>query len=342
MTMYDHYLITGATGFLGKTLTERLIKSGARVTALVLADDPLRAELPAAVEPIFGDVTDKASLQAFFDTIQEPRRTCLIHCAGMISVATRPPKELYQVNIRGTKNITDFCLACHIAKLVYVCSVHALTERPRGEVITEAAGYAMRRANGPYAKSKSFAAGFVLDAARRGLPASIVLPSGMIGPGDTAGGAITRLLLAFRCHRLPAAVRGGYDFVDVRDVAEGILACAERGTSGESYILSGHYATIREILTLARHDTDYRLPRIFLSPRSAMRLAPLFEKMSLAKGQKPFFTPYSVKVLASNGFFSHQKAAEAFGYAPRSLAASLRDTMAWLDSNEDDKRQTRA
>ena len=65
MTMYDHYLITGATGFLGKTLTERLIKSGARVTALVLADDPLRAELPAAVEPIFGDVTDKASLQAF-------------------------------------------------------------------------------------------------------------------------------------------------------------------------------------------------------------------------------------------------------------------------------------
>ena len=153
MTMYDHYLITGATGFLGKTLTERLIKSGARVTALVLADDPLRAELPAAVEPIFGDVTDKASLQAFFDTIQEPRRTCLIHCAGMISVATRPPKELYQVNIRGTKNITDFCLSCHIAKLVYVCSVHALTERPRGEVITEAAGYAMRMANGPYAKS---------------------------------------------------------------------------------------------------------------------------------------------------------------------------------------------
>ena len=191
MTMYDHYLITGATGFLGKTLTKRLIKSGARVTALVLADDPLRAELPAAVEPIFGDVTDKASLQAFFDTIQEPRRTCLIHCAGMISVATRPPKELYQVNIRGTKNITDFCLACHIAKLVYVCSVHALAERPRGEVITEAAGYAMRRADGPYAKSKSFAAGFVLDAARRGLPASIVLPSGMIGPGDTAGGAIT-------------------------------------------------------------------------------------------------------------------------------------------------------
>ena len=62
MTMYDHYLITGATGFLGKTLTERLIKSGARVTALVLADDPLRAELPAAVEQVFGDVTDKASL----------------------------------------------------------------------------------------------------------------------------------------------------------------------------------------------------------------------------------------------------------------------------------------
>ena len=53
MTMYDHYLITGATGFLGKTLTERLIKSGARVTALVLADDPLRAELPAAVEAVF-------------------------------------------------------------------------------------------------------------------------------------------------------------------------------------------------------------------------------------------------------------------------------------------------
>mgnify|MGYP000001741226 FL=1 len=135
---------------------------------------------------------------------------------------------------------------------------------------------------------------------------------------------------SFLAGKLPFAVRGGYDFVDVRDVANGILACSESGEPGKGYILSGHYVTIRRMLQIIGAAAKRRYRPICLPLGLARLAAPYYERRSL-KARKPlFFTPYSISVLASNGCFSHAAASKCFAYQPRPLEQTLRDMAAWL------------
>ena len=326
--MFDKYLVTGATGFLGRAVAEELVRRKAQVHALVLHDDPYTDLLPKEVRTVIGDVCDKSSLSGFFADADS--RTCVIHCAGIVSVASRPGPRLYQVNVGGTWKVLRQCMEHDVGKMVYVSSVHAIPEKPKGCIISEDCEFSPGLVDGDYAKSKAAATELVFDAAERGLNASIVFPSGIIGPGDLQGGSFTSMAKSFLAGKLPLAVRGGYDFVDVRDVANGILACSESGEPGKGYILSGHYVTIRRMLQVIGTAAKRRYRPICLPLGLAKLAAPYYERRSL-KDRKPlFFTPHSVSVLASNGQFSHAAATKCFAYQPRPTEETLLDMTAWL------------
>ena len=326
--MFEQYLITGATGFLGRAVLAQLQDTRAEIRALVMEGDSLAQALPPSVRVMTGDVCDEAALKRFFTGADE--HTCVIHCAGIISVATHPGDRIYRVNVDGTRNILKLCRQCGVGKLVYVSSVHAIPEKPKGTEIAETTTFAPELVRGDYAKSKAAATELVFDAAERGLNASIVFPSGIIGPGDLQGGSFTSMAKSFLAGKLPFAVRGGYDFVDVRDVANGLLACSESGEPGKGYILSGHYVTIRKMLQLVGKAAKLKYRPICLPLGLAKLAAPYYERRSL-KDRKPlFYTPYSVSVLASNGQFSHAAASECFAYQPRPVEETLRDMTAWL------------
>lgn len=327
--MYKKYFVTGATGFLGKAVVQRLLTKAADIYALVMKDDPLAGTLPNGIHVCVGNVCDPSSLDSFLDGADG--QSCVIHCAGIVSVASRPGEQLYKVNVGGTKNIVNACISHSVGKLVYVSSVHALTEKPKGiEIDAETDAFNPDRLVGDYAKSKAMATRVVLDAARASLDASIVLPSGIIGPGDTAGGSITELLLSFLAGKLPIAVKGGYDFVDVRDVAAGIVACAEKGVRGKCYILSGHYATIRDILETVAGSTGIKKAVSYIPIALAKIVAPFYELDSIRRKKKLFFTPYAVHVLQSNARFSKKSSENDLGYTTRSLKETLLDTVKWL------------
>ena len=326
--MFDKYLVTGATGFLGRAVVEELVRRRAQVYALVLHNDPYIDLLPKEVHTDIGDVCDKSSLADFFAGADS--RTCVIHCAGIVSVASRPGPRLYQVNVGGTWKVLRQCMEHGVGKMLYVSSVHAIPEKPKGCIITEDCEFSPGLVDGDYAKSKATATDLVFDAAERGLNASIVFPSGIIGPGDLQGGSFTSMAKSFLAGKLPLAVRGGYDFVDVRDVAAGILACSESGEAGKGYILSGHYVTIRRMLQVIGTAAKRRYRPICLPLGLAKLAAPYYERRSL-KDRKPlFFTPHSVSVLASNGQFSHAAATKCFAYQPRPTEETLLDMTAWL------------
>lgn len=328
--MFQKYLVTGATGFLGRAVIAELNGKAAEIRALVLENDPLEWKLPHKIQKVHGNVCNEASLERFFSGADH--QTCVLHCAGVVSVASQPDGRIYKVNVGGTNNIVRHCERLGVGKLVYVSSVHAIPEKPKGTEITETAVFSPELVCGDYAKSKAIATSLVFEAANRNLNASVVFPSGVIGPGDSGKGSITSMLSAFLAGKLPLAVKGGYDFVDVRDVAAGIVACADHGLSGHGYILSGQYATVRDILDTAKNALHIRRAAACLPISLAKLVAPFYEKWSLRRQLPLYFTPYSVAVLASNSRFSRKAAETAFGYAPRPLESSIKDTVMWLKS----------
>ena len=320
------YLVTGATGHLGTCLMANLLRRGEHVRVLVR---PGRSSLvPRGVDAVEGDVACADTLVPFFDRAGFDSVTVL-HCAAMITIASKEDRRVWDVNVNGTENVMRLARQTGVERVVYVSSVHAIPERPLGETICEVDTFSPHLVHGQYACSKAAAAQRALAHAREGLNVSIVHPSGIIGPGDQGRrNHMVRTIQAMASGRIPVSMEGGYDFVDVRDVADGILACEERGQAGECYILSGHYVKVRELLSAVCHIKGRRASRLELPHSLVRHIAPLAERLSLLTGGRvPLLTPYSVYTLHTNGCFSHEKASRTLGYRPRSIMESIRDTL---------------
>ena len=256
------YLITGAAGHVGSALCAELHARGQRVRALALPGEDVTFLRQTGAEVLFGDVTKPATLEPFFD-IPEGVSGILIHCAAVVDIAGGENPAVRAVNVDGTRNVMEFCLDRHIKKAVYVCSVHAMPPLAAGRVRREVDSYDPAPLDGAYARSKAAAADLVQRMIRDcGLPAVIVLPSGIIGPYCGKGNHLVQMVKDYCRGALPAVVRGGYDFVDVRDVANGILAAAEKGRVGESYLLTGHAHTLKEMTAMLAEITGGRKPGV--------------------------------------------------------------------------------
>lgn len=324
--MEEIFLITGATGFLGRTVAEKLMEQGKEIVGLRLPGD--KGNLLEGVNYQMGDITKIYTLDKFFEQAKG-KKAILIHCAGLVTIASQE-KKIWEVNVDGTRNIVDLCEKYQISRLVYVSSVHAIPEKEKGRVICETNRFSASLVEGIYGKSKAEATAYVQRAAQKGLDAVIVHPSGIIGPGDDTNGYMTETIRLYLKGYFPTAIEGGYDFVDVRDVADGIINCVKMGKQGETYILSGEYLSVRRLFDIISNITGKK--KVFGSvPLNAIRwTAPVFEKVCRMMQCPLLITPYSVYTLGSNGDFSHEKAARELAYAPRPIEETLADTVAWL------------
>ena len=320
------YLITGATGHVGTVLVSELMRRSEQIRALVLPGH--ERHLPQGIDVVEGDITEENSLVPFFDRNGYNRIT-LIHCAALITVASELDPRVWSINVQGTENVMRQAYATGVDRVIYVSSVHAIPEKPKPEVITEVNFFSPDLVHGQYAKSKATAAQKVLEYAKKGLNVSIVHPSGIIGPGDVqTRNHMIRTIHAIAKGTIPVALHGGYDFVDSRDVVEGILACEEKGRAGECYILNGHYIKVSDLLNIIRKMRGKAVRKTVLPHSMAKVLAPMAERISiLFKRQAPLFTPYSVYTLHTNGHFSHEKASKEFDYEPRDIVESIQASL---------------
>ncbi|MEA4895874.1 MAG: NAD-dependent epimerase/dehydratase family protein [Oscillospiraceae bacterium] len=325
------YLVTGATGHLGNTIIQKLISKGERVRALVLPEDRLLEALPSGPDICFGDVSDIGTLGSFFEAGGDD--LIVIHCAAIVTITTGQRQRTYSINVGGTKNVVDLCVKNKVKKLIYVSSVHALPLLPKGETMTEVGEFSPLGVRGIYAKTKAEASAYVMKAASEGLNVSIVHPSGIIGPYDNGRSPMTDLLLSLDAEKLPACVTGGYDFVDVRDVADGILSCCENGRSGECYILSGGYIPVPEIIRTMSEALGAKIP-VTIPIWLAKAAAPFAEFFSKLSKKTALFTSYSLFTLSSNSLFSYKKAEKELGFKPRPFRDSVADTVSWLRSQK--------
>jgi dihydroflavonol-4-reductase len=323
-------MITGIGGHLGNTVARELLSAGETVRGFALPNEDVTMLYGDAVSIVRGDVRDKQSMEPLFYGLKEDDEVYFIHCAGIVSVATKYDQRVVDVNVRGTENVVSLCKEHNVKKLVYISSVHALPELPHGNVIHEVEGFQAEAVNGLYAKTKAAATQVVLDAARAGLDATIIHPSGIIGPNDYGHGHLTQMVISYLNGSLTACVEGGYDFVDVRDVASGVIAAAEKGKRGECYILSNRYIPVNELLGTLARVTGGKKVNTVLPMWFAKLMAPIAELYYRIRHESPLFTRYTLYTLTSNARFTNEKAKRELGYKPRDISATIKDTVAFL------------
>lgn len=333
MTKKTIYLVTGAAGFLGSHICRQLLDRGEQVRVLVLKGDPAIACVPEQAEIVEGDLCDDASLEPFFQ-VGEDTETVVIHCASMVTVDPAFSQRLLRVNVGGTKNIVDACLAHpECRKLVYVSSTGAIPELPKGRKIAEVSKFdpESEYVVGWYSKTKAMASQLVLDAVReKGLNACIVHPSGILGPDDYAVGETTSTIIKIMNGEMTMGMGGSFNLCDVRDLAAGCIAAADKGRTGECYILGNQEVTLKELCKLLHADSGCQTPKCYLPLGIANLLARQMEHSAKRTGKKPLMTTFSVYNLARNNAFDYTKAETELGYHTRPYAETLHDEVEWL------------
>jgi dihydroflavonol-4-reductase len=321
-------LVTGATGHIGNVLVRKLLDRGEKVRALIWRGEDTTPLKNLPVEQVIGDVLDPASLEPAMCGVDT-----VYHLAGIISIMPGKNPFVWRVNVEGTRNVLEAARRAHIRRLIYTSSIHAIARAPHGVIMDESLGFDQNNPYGEYDRSKAAASMEVQQAAGNGLDAVIVCPTGVIGPYDFRGSEMGEVIRCASEARTMLYVEGAYDFVDVRDVVDGLIAARERGRCGESYILSGHKLSVRYMLETVREVTGKAFSSIkipFSLAELAARYTPWYYERTRAK---PRFTPYSLEVLQSNANISCKKAWAELGYKPRPVYESIADTVRWFLDN---------
>lgn len=280
----------------------------------------------------YGDVTKKETLQEIFN-ITENTKVFVIHCAAIVYIKSKYNSKVYDVNINGVKNIIEKVLEKN-AKLICVSSVHAIPEKPNNEIMKEITDFDPDKVEGQYAKSKAEAAKYVLEMVKsKNLNACIIHPSGIIGPNDFGNSHLTELIKNIINEKLPICVNGGYNFVDVRDVADGIINACDKGIKGQCYILSNQYITIKDLADIVSSVNHTKKVKLIFPVWIVKLLAPFCELYYNLRKQTPLFTRYSLYTLTSNSNFSNEKAKKELNFKNRNLEDTLKDTVKWLKEN---------
>ncbi|SES79218.1 dihydroflavonol-4-reductase [Pseudobutyrivibrio sp. C4] len=325
------YLVTGAAGFLGSTVCRQLIDRGENVRAFVLAGDKSAQFLPKEVEIVYGDLCNKDDLERFF-TIEDDAEVVVLHIASIVTVNPDYSQKVMDVNVGGTENIVEMCKSHKVSKLVYCSSTGAIPEEERG-TIRECEGSIPldpERIKGCYSMSKAMATNVVLKAATDGLNACVVHPSGILGPEDFAMGETTKTLVDIINGEMPAGIDGSFNLCDVRDLADGVIGAADKGKSGECYILGNEPVSFKDFTKLVSEESGCKPLKFFLPISAANLLAKMLEKKAKKTGEKPLMTTFSVYNLARNNRFDSSKAAKELGYTTRPYRETIRDEIRWL------------
>ncbi|MBQ6322599.1 MAG: NAD-dependent epimerase/dehydratase family protein [Lachnospiraceae bacterium] len=325
------YLVTGAAGFLGSNICRQLIRRGDHVRAFVLPNDPGTEYLPEGAQAVEGDLTDIRSLEDFF-SIPEGTDAVVLHIASIVTVNPDYSQKVMDVNVNGTKNIINQCLKHpEVKKLVYCSSTGAIPEAPRGQAIREVNYFDPSQVVGCYSQSKALATQAVLDAVRdRGLNACVVHPSGIMGPDDFAVGETTGTLIKIINGEMPTGISGSFNLCDVRDLAAGTIAAADKGRTGECYILGNEPVHFKDFAGMVAEESSCKPVKMFLPIWAANMMGHIMEKQAKRNGTKPLMTRFSVYNLARNNNFDSSKARDELGYTTRSYRETIRDEVAWL------------
>ncbi len=322
-------LVTGAAGFIGSHVVQQLTEMGVQVRATALQREPTANIEKYNVEIVRGDMLD----HQFVNEIVEDVDT-VFHLAAVYATWLPDWKPLWEVNMQGSRNLLWACKnSDSVKKVVYTSSLSAIGLLPGKASSNEDTPFNLYDSL-PYILSKYLSQQEALGFAHNGLDLTVVNPAFPFGPGDVAptptGGIIMRMMEGGSRFSFP----GGFNAVDVRDVAAGHILAAQKGRCGELYLLGNENVTGEEFSRMCAEILGKAEEKVIALPSLLVEGGAQLSKFIAdhITHSKPILNPKELEYMSRYAFMDSSKARKELGYSPRDVRISLRDAIDWFNS----------
>lgn len=316
--------VTGASGHVGGNLVRELLHRGYDVRALVRND--IRALEGLDIEMVNGDLLDSSSLIPLMADCD-----VVFHSAAFVAVEKVQEEIMREINVDGTKAVAEAVIAAEVPRMIHFSSVHAFSQHPTSQPLTEDRALVDDPKAAPYDRTKAAAQRTLMSYREQGLNVSVVHPTGIIGPHDYKPSRMGQVFSDIANGKMPFALNNGFNWVDVRDVCRSAVNCVKSGKDGQNYLLPGTWASLPELSTLVRQVTSTRTHIATLPFWTAYLALPFASFHSKITGQRPSFSKGSLHALAVQcRDIPGTLAREEIGHNSRPLNETIADTVNWL------------
>jgi dihydroflavonol-4-reductase len=281
------------------------------------------------VELVEGSVADRRAVGDAMAGID-----VVYHLAAVYKVWLPDPSLMYEVNVEGSKNVLFAAMRAGVDKVVYTSSTAAVGESDDGGLADETTAFNLWSESNHYVRSKWLSERDALRFAAEGLPVVVVNPAFPFGERDLAPTPTGRFIVDALHRRVPGYIEGGFNAVDVEDVAEGHVLAEERGRVGERYILGAHNVSYKEFYAAVTELAG--LPPITrkLPTRLTWGLAWMVEKSAILAGKEPTITYKAARYVSRTLWYDTRKAHEELGMPRTPLRESIEKAIRWFRARD--------
>jgi nucleoside-diphosphate-sugar epimerase len=319
-------LVIGASGFLGSHVTRQLAASGADVRVMLRRTSSTQGIDDLDVERCYGDVFDDAALRSAIAGCD-----VVYYCVVDARMWLRDPAPLFRTNVDGLRHVLDAAVAADLDKFVFTSTAGALAISD-SRVVTEDDPHNWDQ-GGAYIEARVAAENLVLSYARdKGLPAVAMCVSTTYGPRDWAPTPHGSMLSLVANGKFPFYFGYSSEVVGIEDAARAMLLAAEHGRSGERYIVSDRYMSVRELHEIAATAVGRKPPRIGI-PMAALRAgARANDVMARLLRRDLLFAYAGIRMAELMSPLDHGKAERELGWRPEPVEDSIRKAALWFAS----------
>ena len=321
-------LVTGATGFIGSAVVRQLVERGREVRCYI-EPGVARSNLDGLdVEIVEGDINDR-------DRVGKALEGCdrLYHLAAIYRLWLPDDSQMYEVNVEGTKTVLFAAWKADLEKVVYTSSIAAVGQDPERELADESCEFNLWHDSNHYIRSKWLSERDALRFAREGLPLVVVNPAFVFGERDIGPTPTGRFVVDTLKGDVPGYPEGGFNVVDVEDVAAGHLLAEERGKVGERYILGNHNITYKEFYDAVTEVGGCKPITRKLPTRLLWGMAWAMEKVADYTQKAPQITYKSARYASRQLWFDCRKAHDQLGMPRTPLRDTIEKSIQWFRSN---------
>ena len=318
-TAGDRVLVTGAGGFLGSHVVQRLVADGRRVRVFVRRSSNVAGIADLPIEWTYGDIADRDAVFAAMEGC-----TSVIHCVVNTQAWLRDPAPMYRVNVTGLEHAMDAALAHGVRRFVLTSTIATIGRNPSG-ISTEDDAFNYPEKAGEYIRCRVEAERrFFACVRERGLPGIAMNVANTYGPGDHALTPHGRLLVAAAFGELPFALDTGLPCVGVQDAADAMVLAERHGRIGERYIVSDRWLTQKELYgtAIAQAGTEVKLRKMPLPLLYAMGFAA--DCVSALTGRDSQLSVQSARLSHIMNDMDGGKARRELGWNPQPVLDSVR------------------